>query len=297
MTIFKNILELVGKTPLVKINKMNPNPKVTIYAKLEKFNPGGSVKDRIAKYMIEEAERKGILTKNKIIIEPTSGNTGIGLAMASAIKGYKIKLVMPDTMSIERRKILEAYGAEVILTPGKKRTDGAIEKAKELVKKYPKKYVMLNQFDNFSNPEIHYKTTAQEIIDDVGKNLKVFVAGIGTSGTVVGVGGRLKKYNPKIQIVGIEPQTEYKIPGLKNMDVDAIPKIYNVKVIDEIINVFDEQARDLTKELALKEGLFVGPSSGAAMYGAIRKARQMKNGVIVVIFPDGGERYISSPME
>ena len=294
MAVFENVTELIGKTPLVKINRMSPNPDVKIYAKLEKFNPGGSVKDRIAANLIEDAERRGVLTKDKTIIEATSGNTGIGLALVALVKGYKATLVMPDTMSLERRKILKAYGVELILTPGEKKTDGAIEKARELMEKYPDKYVMPDQYSNNANFEAHYKTTAEEIIRDVGEELAAFVASIGTSGTIVGVGKRLKEHDSRVQVVGVEPQPGHAIPGLKNMDVEKIPGIYETKVIDEIINVFDEQAEELTKELARKEGLFVGPSSGAAMYGAMRKAKHLDSGTVVVLFPDGGEKYLST---
>lgn len=295
MAVFENVIKLMGNTPMVKINRMNPNPNVKIYAKLEKYNPGGSVKDRIALYLIEEAERTGVLTKDKTILEATSGNTGIGLALVALVKGYKVALTMSENASMERRKILQTYGAEIILTPGEKGTDGSIEKVEELVKKHPEKYVVLDQFSNIVNPKAHYETTAQEIINDVGKNLKVFVAGIGTSGTITGVGRKLKEYNKKIEVVGVEPQPGHSIPGLKNMDVERIPKIYNTKIIDELINVFDKQAHDLVRELAEKEGLLVGPSSGAAMYGAIKKAKHLTSGAIVVVFPDGGEKYLSTP--
>jgi len=288
----KNILDLIGNTPMVEIKKLNPNPDVRIYAKLEKFNPSGSIKDRIAKYMIEKAERNGELAKNKIIIEATSGNTGIALALLAVIKGYKIVLVMPENVSEERRKILKAYGAEIILTPAEKGTDGAIEKAYELARKNPDKYFLIDQFNNPNNPEAHYETTAREILEDV-PDITHFVAGIGTTGTFVGVAKRFKEFNPEIKTIAIEPYPNHKIQGLKNLKQAYKPGIWDKTLVDEKMNVKDEDAFHMCRELAKKEGLFVGLSSGAAMYGAIKIAERLEKGVIVTIFPDGGEKYLS----
>ena len=293
--IYNSVLELIGNTPMVRINRMNPNPKVTIYAKLEKYNPGGSVKDRIAHYMISKAEKEGLLTKDMTILEPTSGNTGIGLALVAAVKGYRAQFVMPETMSIERRKMVKAFGASVVLTAGERRTDGAIEHARMLAKNAGK-YFMPDQFSNPANVLAHYETTAREIIADVGPELRMFVAGMGTSGTLMGVSKRLKEYNPGIRVVGVEPFPGHMLAGLKNMDTEARPGIYNPAAMDEKVNVRDEDASATARELAIKEGLFVGMSSGAAMHAAIRKARELDGGIIVVIFPDGGDRYLSTPL-
>ncbi len=289
----KNILEKIGRTPLVKINKLNPNKNVGIYAKVEFFNPGGSVKDRIALSMIEGAERRKNLTKNKIVLEATSGNTGIGLALVCAIKGYKLVLTMPESASIERRKILKALGAEIFLTPAKDGTDGAIEKAYEMAGKN-KKYWLADQFNNPDNWRAHYYGTAEEIWRDTEGKITHFVAGLGTSGTLMGVSKKLKKYNPKIQIIGIEPFLEHKIQGLKNMKEAYKPGIYDKTQLDKKINVKDEDAYETARKITKKEGIFVGMSSGAAMAGALQIIQGLKQGLVVVLFPDGGERYLST---
>jgi cysteine synthase B len=288
-----NILDTIGNTPLVKIQKLNPNPKVNIFAKLEGFNPTGSIKDRIALYMVERAEKEGILKKGKTIIEPTSGNTGISLAMIGAIKGYKVKIVMPKTMSIERRKMLKFFGAELILVKEKEWRDGAIRFTKSLVKK-DKNLVLLNQYENEANVRAHYETTGKEIIEQMGdKKIDVFVAGIGTGGTITGVGRRLKEKYPDIKIVGVFPRPKTKIQGLKSIEEGYIPPILDLKIIDEKIIVKDKEAFEMTKKLAREEGIFVGVSSGAALFAALKIAKRLSSGNIVVIFPDRGEKYLS----
>jgi cysteinyl-tRNA synthetase len=289
----QNILEKIGNTPLVKINKLNPNKNVKLYAKVEFFNPGGSVKDRIAFFMIEQAEKRKELTKNKIVLEATSGNTGIGLALVCAIRGRKLVLTMPESASIERRKILMAFGAEILLTPAKDGTDGAIEKAYEMSRKN-KKYWLADQFNNPDNWKAHYYGTAEEIWRDTGGKLTHFVAGMGTTGTLMGVSKRLKEYNPKIQIIAIEPFLGHKIQGLKNMKEAYKPGIYDKTRLDKKINVKDEDAYEMARKIAKKEGVFVGMSSGAAMEGALQIIQGLKEGLVVVLFPDGGERYLST---
>lgn len=292
----ENILESIGHTPLVKIRRLNPNPRITIAAKLEGTNPGGSVKDRIALYMITAAERKGELTKDKIILEPTSGNTGIGLAMIAAVKGYRMLVTMSEWMSEERRKMLEAFGAEIILTPGEKGTDGAIEKAHELYAKNPELYFMPNQYDNPSNVLAHYETTAIEIWEQTKGKITHFVAGMGTTGTLMGCSRRLKEFNPDIKIIGVEPFKHHKIQGLKNMKEAIVPKIYNPALLDEKINVADEDAFAMTRRLAREEGIFCGMSSGAAFHVAVELAKKLNEGLIVTLFPDRGEKYLSTPL-
>jgi len=290
---YKNILQLIGNTPLVKINSLNPNKKVELYAKLESFNPGGSVKDRIALSMIEGAEKRKELNKNKIVLEATSGNTGIGLALVCAIKEYKLLLTMPESMSIERGKILKALGAKILLTPAKDGTDGAIEKAYEMARKN-KKYWLADQFNNPDNWKAHYYGTAEEIWRDTAGKITHFVAGMGTAGTLMGVSKKLKKYNSKIQIIGIEPLLGHKIQGLKNMKEAYKPGIYDKNRLDKKINVKDEDAYKIAREIAKKEGIFVGMSSGAAMFGALQIIKGLKDALVVVLFPDGGERYLST---
>ena len=290
----KNILQLIGSTPLVKINRLNPNKKkVELYAKLEFFNPGGSVKDRIALSMIEGAEKRKELNKNKIVLEATSGNTGIGLALVCTVKKYKLLLTMPESVSIERRKILKALGAEILLTPAKDGTDGAIEKAYEMARKN-KKYWLADQFNNPDNWKAHYYGTAEEIWRDTQGKITHFVGSMGTTGTLMGVSKRLKKYNPKIQIIGIEPLLGHKIQGLKNMKEAYKPGIYDKTQLDKKINVKDEDAYEMAREIAKEEGIFVGMSSGAAMFGALKIIKSLKRGLIVVLFPDSGERYLST---
>ncbi len=290
-------LDLIGNTPLVKINKLTGKNDATIFAKLEMFNIGGSIKDRIAKYMIEYAEKENKLKKGKIIIEPTSGNTGIGLAIVAAVKGYKIALVMPESVSEERKRILRALGAQLILTPKEKGTDGAIEYAYKIVKKYPKKYFMPDQFNNPYNPLAHYETTANEIWRDTNGRVDMVIAAMGTTGTVMGVGKRLKELNPNIKIVGVEPYLGHKIQGMKSLKESYRPGIYNRRLIDEKVYIKDEDAFKMARELARKEGLLVGMSSGAVMHVAIKKAKELGKGkIIVAILPDTGERYLSTEL-
>ena len=290
---YKNILQLIGNTPLVKINRLNPNKKVELYAKLEFFNPGSSVKDRTALSMIEGAEKRRELTKNKIVLEATSGNTGIGLALVCVVKKYKLLLTMPESVSVERRKILKALGAEILLTSAKDGTDGAIEKAYEMARKN-NKYWLADQFNNPENWKAHYYGTAEEIWQDTDGKITHFVGSMGTTGTLMGVSKRLKKYNPKIQIIGIEPLLGHKIQGLKNMKEAYKPGIYDKTLLDKKINVNDANAYEMARKIAKKEGIFVGMSSGAAMFGALQVIKGLEKGLVVVLFPDGGERYLST---
>ncbi len=290
----KDMIELVGDTPLVKINHIVPNKRAKVYAKLERYNPAGSVKDRIAKYMIGYGEKEGLLTKDKIVIEPTSGNTGIALAMVCAVKGYRLELVMPETMSMERRKILTAFGAKIILSEGSKGMDGAIDLAKEMAQ--DPKYYMPYQFENKYNVLAHYETTGEEIWRATRGKIRVFVGGLGTTGTLMGVSKRLKEYNPAIKIVGVEPNPNSKIQGLKNLTHQYVPEIYDSSRLDEKINVTDEDAFEMARLLTIREGIFCGISSGAAMWGTLQKAMELDRGVIVTVFPDGGEKYVSTPL-
>jgi S-sulfo-L-cysteine synthase (O-acetyl-L-serine-dependent) len=290
-----SILHCIGNTPVTNI-ELNPNPRVKLYAKLEGNNPGGSIKDRIALYMIEAAERERKLTRDKIILEATSGNTGIGLAMVATAKKYRVKLTMPACVSIERRRILEAFGAELILSPPDEATDGAIRLAHKILSEEPEKYFMPNQFDNEANVLAHYETTGREIIEQTEGRITHFVAGMGTTGTLMGVSKRLKEFNKDIKIIGVEPVPHHRIQGLKNMSESIRPKIFDPNRLDEKIFVNDEEAFDTTRTLAIKEGIFVGMSSGAAMHVALRKSSELKEGVIVVIFPDRGDRYLSTSL-
>lgn len=290
------ILHCIGNTPLASINGLNPNPKVKLFAKLEGNNPGGSVKDRIALFMIEAAEKEGKLTRDKMILEATSGNTGIGLAMVAAAKKYRVKLTMPACVSMERRKVLEAFGAELLLSPSEEGTDGAIRLVHRIYSEDPERYFMPNQFDNQANVLAHYETTGKEIIEQTGGKVTHFVAGMGTTGTLMGVGKRLKEFNKDIKIIGVEPILGHRIQGLKNMTECIVPKIFDPSVLDERHIVNDEEAFDATRMLAVKEGAFVGMSSGAAMHVALRKSSALKEGVIVVILPDRGDRYLSTSL-
>lgn len=291
-----SVIDAIGNTPIVSLGKMNPNPKVKIFAKLEGNNPGGSVKDRIALNMVNEAEKSGALTKDKIIFEPTSGNTGIGLAMVGAAKGYKVKLVMPECVSLERRNTLEAFGAELILSPGHEKTDGAIRLAHKLYEESKDIYFMPNQFNNPANWMVHYETTAVEVYKQTNKEITTFVAGLGTSGTVMGTSRRLKEFDSSIQIIAAEPVLGHKVQGLKNMAESIVPGIYEPSRIDEKHVVDDDTAFSTTRDLAFTEGLFVGMSSGCAVHVAIKKAKEMNDGVIVVILPDRGDRYLSTAL-
>ncbi len=291
-----SILEAIGNTPLVEIRRINPNPKVRIFAKLEYFNPGGSIKDRPALSMIEAGERSGELTPEKTVIEATSGNTGIGLALVCSVKGYRLLLAMSEAASVERQKILKARGAEILLTPGHLGTDGAIEEVYRLVRENPGTYFMTDQYNNDANWLAHYNGTAPEIWKQTNGEITMLVATIGTSGTVMGTGRRLKEFNPDIQIVGVEPYLGHKIQGLKNMKEAYRPEIFQKKRLDKKVNIDDEDAFEMTRRLAKEEGLFVGMSSGAAMVVACSEARQMEKGIIVAIFPDSGERYLSTTL-
>jgi len=291
-----SVLDCIGNTPLVKLESLNTNPQVKVLAKLEGSNPGGSVKDRIALFMIRDAEGTGKIKKGDTILEATSGNTGIGLAMVGAASGYKVVLVMPECVSLERRKILEAFGAELILSPGKEGTDGAIKRARQVMEDNPGKYFMPNQFDNQANIRAHYETTGKELIDQTGGKIDVFVAGMGTTGTLMGAGRRLKEFNKDIRIVGVEPFLGHKIQGLKNMQESIVPKIYNSAFADETIRVNDDDAFNTTRLLAIQEGIFAGMSSGAAVFGALQTAKRMSHGTIVVILPDRGDRYLSTTL-
>jgi len=289
----KNILQTIGKTPLVKITKLNPNPKAELYVKLEFFNPGGSVKDRIALKMIEEAEKRKELTKEKIVLEATSGNTGIGLALVCAVKNYKLILTMPESASLEKRKILKAFGAKLFLTPAKEGTDGAIEKAYQLARKN-KKYWLADQFNNPDNVLAHYQGTGPEIWRQTKGKITHFVAGLGTTGTLMGVAKFLKKKNPKIKIIGVEPFIFHKIQGLKNLKEAYKPSIFDKRLLDEKINIKDKDAFRMAKKLAKEEGIFAGISSGAAIFVALEKIKKIKKGLMVVLLPDSGERYLST---
>jgi len=292
-----SILSAIGNTPLIELNKLNnKTPKVSILGKLEGTNPGGSVKDRTAYWMIKKAEESGQLTKGKIILEPTSGNTGIALAMIGAAKGYRVKLSMPECVSTERQHILQALNAEVVLTPAKEGTDGAIRKAHQLLDAEPDKYYMPNQFTNENNVLAHYETTAPEIFSQTNGRIDVLVAGMGTTGTLMGVHRYFKEKKPQVRIVGIEPPEGHAIQGLKNMKESIVPKIYNPQMMDEKITIDDGEAFETTRALAAKEGVFVGMSSGAAVAGALRIAKDMTSGTIVVILPDRGDRYLSTTL-
>ncbi len=299
MKIYNSIIDLIGNTPLIKINKLN-NTTSTILAKVEFFNPAASIKDRTALNMIKDAQEKKLITPNKTtIIEPTSGNTGIGLALVCRALGYKLILTMPESMSKERRAILKAYGADLILTPKEKGMQGAIDKALELEKEIKNSYIP-QQFDNPSNPEVHYKTTAQEIWNDTDGKIDILVAGIGTGGTITGCARKLKELNPKIKIIGFEPESspvitkniaaQHKIQGI---GANFIPKNFDKKIIDEVITINDNEAIEYTKLLVKEEGIFAGISSGAALSAAIKTAKKYKNKTIVVILPDTGMRYLS----
>ncbi|MGD0216996.1 MAG: cysteine synthase [Desulfobaccales bacterium] len=290
-----NILELIGRTPMVRLNRLNPNPRVKIYVKLEYFNPGGSVKDRPALAMIEAAETAGELTPEKTVLEATSGNTGIGLALVCAVKGYRLLLAMPESASLERKRILKAMGAELLLTPAHLGTDGSIEEVYRLSREDPEKYFLADQFNNPVNPAAH-RATAQEIWEQSGGQVTMLVATLGTSGTVMGLYRYLKEYNPAIRVVAVEPFLGHAIQGLKNMKESYKPGIFDKSQTDAIVNIEDEEAYETTRRLARQEGLFLGMSSGAAVAVALRQAREMAEGFIVVIAPDGGERYLSTPL-
>jgi len=291
-----DISRAVGNTPLVELKVLNTNPRVRILAKLEGNNPGGSVKDRPALFMLTGAERSGRLTRDRVILEPTSGNTGIALAMLGAARGYRVKLVMPACVSMERRSVLEAYGAELVLSPAAEATDGAIRLAHRILAEDPDRYFMPNQYANPDNVRAHYETTGPEIFSQTGGEVDVFVAGMGTGGTLMGVGSCLRERKPGIRIVGVEPVLGHTVQGLKNMHEAIVPEIYREENLDAKLTVQDDPAFETARLLALKEGLFVGMSSGAAVAGALEVARHMESGTIVTLLPDRGDRYLSTAL-
>jgi cysteine synthase B len=291
---FMTLLEAIGNTPLVALSNLNKNPNVKVLCKLEGCNPGGSVKDRPALYMITKAEESGELTKDKIILEPTSGNTGIASAMIGAAKGYKVQLCMPECVSTERRLILEGLGSGVFLTPARENIDGAIRQAHRLMEDFPNKYYMPNQYENEANALAHFETTGPEIYRQTNGEVDVFVAGMGTTGTLMGTGRYLKSVKPSVKVIGVEPVMGHTIQGLKNMTESMVPGIYRPDELDEKVMVEDGEAFETTRLLALKEGLFVGTSAGAAVAVALRIANTMDHGTIVVILPDRGDRYLST---
>lgn len=299
----KNILEIIGKTPVVKLNKIAHTQGAVLWAKLERANPGASVKDRIALSMIEDAEKKGVINKKTVVIEPTSGNTGIGLAMVCAVKGYKLILTMPETMSLERRKLLTAFGAEIILTPGTEGMTGAIKRATEIFNGN-KNYFMPQQFENPANPKIHAQTTAKEILNDFGVNLSAFVCGVGTGGTITGAGSVLKKKIPNIKLIAVEPDESPVLSGggagphkIQGIGAGFIPFVMNLKIVDEIIRVRYEDAKKTAQDLTRKEGILSGVSSGAACFAAVKIAKRFsKNKNVLVMLPDTGERYLSTEL-
>lgn len=293
---YDDILQTIGNTPMVRINRLNPNKNTTIYAKLEGLNPSGSIKDRIALSMLQQAEISGKLKKGKTIIEPTSGNTGVALAMIGSLRGYEVEIVMSSAVSVERRQMIKAFGGKVTLTDGQLGTDGAIRRARELVKENPEKYFMPDQFSNEYNKIAHYRTTGEEIWKQTGGKIDYFVSSLGTSGTIMGVSKVLKEHNPQIKIVCAHPVKGHYIQGLKNMEEAIVPSIYDPLQIDITIMVETEAAYEMTRQIVSQEGIFVGMSSGAAMYAAVEIAKQIKSGTIVVIFPDRGEKYLSTTL-
>ena len=305
MNIAKNITDLIGNTPLVELNRLTEGLPGRVVAKLEFFNPGSSVKDRIAEAMIEAAEKEGKINKDTIIVEATSGNTGIGLAMVCAARGYKLAITMPESMSKERRMLLRAFGAELILTPAAEGMGGAIARAKALVDEHPETYFMPRQFDNQANVEIHRKTTAEEVWRDTDGQVDIFVAGVGTGGTVTGVGEVLKARKPDVKIVAVEPDASPVLSGgekgphpIQGLGAGFVPKTLNTEIYDGVITVANQAAFDTARDAAAKEGLLVGISSGAAIWAALELAKKPENKdkLIVVVLPSNGERYLSTPL-
>ena len=304
MNIAQDITHLIGRTPLVRINKIN-STAAEIIAKLEFFNPGNSIKDRVALHMLNEAEKTGRIHANSVIVEPTSGNTGIGLAMVAAVRGYRVVIVMPETLSRERKMLMRAFGAQLVLTPGNEGMAGAIQRAQQLVNEHPDTHIMLQQFDNPDNPAIHRMTTAEEIWQDTAGQVDIVVMGVGTGGTLTGVGEVLKAKNKNIQIIAVEPATSPVLSGgmkglhgIQGLGAGFIPKILNTRIYDEVIAVTDENAMHTARQLATEEGILAGISSGAAMWTAIQLAQRPENAGkrIVVILPDYGERYLSTSL-
>ncbi|MFO7841674.1 MAG: cysteine synthase [Fidelibacterota bacterium] len=293
---YHSILQLIGHTPLVKLRRINPNPNVNMYAKLEGNNPTGSIKDRIALRMIQQAEADGCIKKGQIILEATSGNTGIGLAMIGAVKKYPVTIVMSETVSIERRKMIKAFGADVILTPKSEGTDGAIKRVRKMQQEYPDKYFVPDQFSNQYNKLAHYKVTAEEIWQQTGGMLTHFVSSIGTSGTIMGVGKALKENKPSVQVICAHPTKGHYIQGLKNMEEAIVPQIYEPERIDHQVMVDTEKAFEMARRIVHEEGIFVGMSSGAALAAALEVGRGIDHGCMVIIFPDRGEKYLSTTL-
>jgi len=289
---FKNILDAIGHTPLVELSRLSPNPRVRIFAKLEGNNPTGSLKDRIAKYMIDDAEQSGALTHDLTILEPTSGNTGIALAMIGRYKGYKVKVVMPENVSEERRQLLEAYGAEVVLSDGSQGSNGAIRVAQEMVAEHPH-YFMPYQYGNPANPRAHFETTGPEILQELPQ-VDTFIAGLGTGGTLMGVGRRLKKHNPNTKVLAVVPHPGDLVQGLRSLDEGFIPPILDQSLLDGRFVVASKEAFATTRLLMEKEGIFAGISSGSVVYAAMRVAQRMEQGNIVVLLADGGWKYLST---
>lgn len=296
MPVAENILETIGRTPMVKINRLNPNGRVNIFAKLEGFNPTGSIKDRIAVKMIESAEAEGRLRPGQTIIEPTSGNTGIGLAIVGIVKGYDVEIVMSEAVSIERRKIIRSYGAKVILTPAEQGTDGAIRLARKLIAENHDKYFMPDQFSNAANYLAHYERTALEIWEQTGGKVDYLVCALGTSGTIMGISKFMKALNPDVKVVCAQPIKGHYIQGLKNMEEAIVPQIYDPSKINIQEMIESEEAIDMARRIIREEGIFAGMSSGAAMLAAARTAERIDSGNIVVIFPDRAEKYLSTTM-
>lgn len=298
--IHNNILTLIGRTPMVRINKLASESDATIYAKLEEYNIGGSVKDRMALYLIEDAERKGSLTKDKVLLEASSGNTGIAMAMIAGVKGYEIEIVIPESVSVERRKLIKAYGAKLVLSPAEKGTGGAVELKDRMLAENPGKYANLDQFSNPANITAHYETTAKEILDEIKGKIDMVVLGLGTAGTGVGISKRLKEHDPKIKIVGVLPELGSAIQGLRHPKELNPTKLFDKKYFDEIIEIKKElipETFSVARDLARKEGILAGMSSGAAMYIALKKAKELGAGkVVVTILPDTGERYLSTAL-
>lgn len=303
MRVANNIAELIGQTPLVKLNKLVEDDMAEVFVKLESFNPGSSVKDRIALAMIEAAEQAGVLKPGATIVEPTSGNTGIGLAMVAASRGYKLILVMPETMSVERRNLLKAYGAELILTPGSEGMKGAVRRAEELLAQNPD-YFLPQQFKNPANPDVHRRTTALEVLEQTGGKLDAFVGGVGTGGTITGVGEVLKEKIPGVKVIAVEPAASPVLSGgnpgphkIQGIGAGFVPDVLNTKIYDQVIQVTNEDAMETARNLARKEGILVGISSGAAVFAALQVARELGAGRrVVVVAPDTGERYLSTEL-
>jgi cysteine synthase B len=294
--IANDVCELIGNTPLVRLNRINPNPNVTMYAKLEGVNPGGSVKDRIALKMLDAAIADGSLTKDKIVLEATSGNTGIAIAMIANARGYRVTLTMSAGVSLERRQMIKSFGAELVLTEPSLGTDGAIMKAREMVAAEPDKYFNIDQYSNPANPQAHIDGTAEEIWRQTEGKITHFVTGVGTSGTLVGVGKTLKQKNPNIKIIEVQPEHGHKLQGMKSMEEAIIPKIYDPNIADERFIVTTADALEMARRVVREESIFVGMSVGAAALAAVEVAKKIDKGLIVVIFPDRGEKYLSTPL-